>query len=158
MRRQITLIVAALLVLGAVGFSLAAEVGGEDAKNELKKFQGSWVMVSGEMDGKKAADEHVSKSKITYEGNKIQISVPNQTSETIVAELVKIDPSKTPKEMYFIRKNGPNAGKTLIGIYEFEGDDQYRFAFDPAGAVTLKEFATKAGTGHVRNSWKRVKP
>jgi hypothetical protein len=60
--------------------------------------------------------------------------------------------------MHFIRKNGPNAGKTLIGIYEFEGDDQYKFAFDPAGATTLKDFVTKDGTGHVRNTWKRVKP
>jgi len=45
----------------------------------------------------------------------------------------------------------------LIAIYEFEGDDQYKFAFDPTGAVTLKEFTTKEGTGHVRNTWKRVK-
>ncbi|MGO9570385.1 MAG: TIGR03067 domain-containing protein, partial [Desulfomonilaceae bacterium] len=121
-------------------------------------LQGTWVMVSGEMDGKKAADEHVSRSKIIYEGNKIQIVVPNQTPETIVAEIVKIDPTKNPKEMHFVRKNGPNAGKTLIGIYEFEGDGQYKFAFDPVGATTLKEFVTKEGTGHVRNTWKRVKP
>ncbi len=158
MRWKITLIAAALLLLGSIGSSFAAEVGGEDAKKELKKFQGTWVMVSGELGGKKAADEHVSRSKIVYEGDKLQIMVPNQTAETIVAEIVKIDPTKNPKEMHFIRKNGPNAGKTLIGIYEFEGDDQYKFAFDPAGATTLKDFVTKDGTGHVRNTWKRVKP
>jgi len=137
---------------------LAAEIGGEEAKKELQKFQGTWVMVSGELDGKKAADEHAKQSKIVYEGNKIQIVVPNQTGETITADIVKINPTKNPKEMHFVRRNGPNAGKTLIGIYEFEKDDQYKFAFDPAGAVTLKEFVTKEGTGHVRNTWKRVKP
>ncbi len=158
MRWKTTLIAATFLVLGATGLSFAAEVGGEDAKNELKKLQGTWVMVSGEKDGKKAADEHVSGSKIVYEGNKLQVTVPNQTPETIIAEIVKIDPTKNPKEMHFIRKNGPNAGKTLIGIYEFEGDGQYKFAFDPSAAATLKEFITKDGTGHVRNTWKRVKP
>jgi uncharacterized protein (TIGR03067 family) len=158
MRWKITLIAAAILLLGSIGSPFAAEVGGEDAKKELKKLQGTWVMVSGELGGKKAVDDHVSRSKIVYEGDKIQITVPNQTPETIVAEIVKIDPAKNPKEMHFIRKNGPNAGKTLIGIYEFEGDDQYKFAFDPAGATTLKEFTTKDGTGHVRNTWKRVKP
>ena len=158
MRWKITLIAASFLLLWSVVPLLSAEVGGDDAKKELQKLQGTWVMVSGEMDGKKAADEHVSKSKIIYEGNKIQLVVPNQTPETIVAEIVKIDPTKNPKEIHFIRKNGPNAGKTLIGIYEFEGDGQYKFAFDPAGAVTLKEFVTKEGTGHVRNTWKRVKP
>ena len=127
-------------------------------KKKLQKLQGTWVMVSGELGGKKAADEHVRQSKIVYEGNKLQIMVPNQTGETIIAEVVKIDPTKNPKEMHFIRKNGPNAGKILIGIYEFEGDDQYKFAFDPTGAMTLKDFSTKEGTGHVRNTWKRVKP
>jgi uncharacterized protein (TIGR03067 family) len=158
MRLKTTLIAATCLVLGATALSFAAEVGGDDAKNELKKFQGTWVMASGEKDGKKAADEHVSGSKIVYDGSKIEIKVPNQTSETIIAEIVKIDPTKNPKEMHFIRKNGPNAGKTLIGIYEFEGDGQYKFAFDPSGAATLKEFITKEGTGHLRNTWKRVKP
>jgi len=158
MRWKTTLIAAAFLLLGSIGSLIAAEVGGEDAKKELKKFQGTWAMVSGELSGKKAADEHMSRSKIVYEGDKLQIMVPNQTTETIVAEIVKIDPTKKPKEMHFIRKNGPNAGKTLIGIYEFEGDDQYKFAFDPTGAMTLKEFATKEGTGHIRNTWKRVKP
>jgi uncharacterized protein (TIGR03067 family) len=158
MRWKIALIATALMLLGSIGSPFAAEVGGEDAKKELKKLQGTWVMVSGELGGKKAADEHVNRGKIVYEGDKIQITVPNQTAETIVAEIVKIDPTKTPKEMHFIRKNGPNAGKTLIGIYEFEGDDQYKFALDPTGAMTLKEFVTEEGRGHVRNTWKRVKP
>ena len=131
MRWKITPIAAAILLLGSIGSPFAAEVGGEDAKKELQKLQGTWVMVSGELGGKKAVDDHVSRSKIVYEGDKIQITVPNQTPETIIAEIVKIDPTKNPKEMHFIRKNGPNAGKTLIGIYEFEGDGQYKFAFDP---------------------------
>jgi uncharacterized protein (TIGR03067 family) len=158
MRSKITLVAASLLVLWCVGSPLAADVGGQDAEKELAKLQGTWVMVSGELDGKKAADEHVSRSKIMFDGNKMQIIVPNQTAETVVADIVKIDPTKNPKEMHFIRKSGPNAGKTLIGIYNFEGDDQYKFAFDPAGSMTLKEFVTKEGTGHIRNTWKRVKP
>ncbi len=158
MRWKITLIAAGFLVIWSVGSPFAAGVGGAEAEKELQKLQGTWVMVSGELGGKKAADEHVRQSKIVYEGNKLQIMVPNQTGETIIAEVVKIDPTKNPKEMHFIRKNGPNAGKILIGIYEFEGDDQYKFAFDPTGAMTLKDFSTKEGTGHVRNTWKRVKP
>jgi len=158
MSRTIALIVVALLLLCPISAAFGADVGGEDAKKELQKLQGTWTMVSGEMDGKKAADEHVKLGKLMYEGNKVEIIVPNQTGEKIVADIVKIDTTKNPKEMHFVRRNGPNAGKTLIGIYEFETGDQYRFAFDPAGKVTLKEFVTKEGTGHVRNTWKRVKP
>ena len=158
MRYKTTLMAVAALLLWSVGSSFAADVGGADAQKELQKFQGAWVMVSGELDGKKVADEHQRRSKITYQGNKLQIMVPNQHGEMIAAEIVQIDPTKSPKEMHFVRKNGPNAGKTIIGIYEFEGDDQYKFAFDPSGAMILKEFTTKEGTGHVRNTWKRVKP
>lgn len=159
MLRWITVLIGATFaLLWSIGSPFAAEVGGEDAQKELQKLQGAWVMVSGEMDGKKATDEHVKQSKIVYEGSKIQVVVPTQTGETILSDVVKIDPTKNPKEMHFIRKNGPNAGKTVIAIYEFEGDDQYKIAFDPSGAATLKEFATKEGTGHVRNTWKRVKP
>ena len=150
--------VAIAVLLFSLNSSFAASLEGGDAQKELEKFQGVWVMASGEMDGKQAADEHVKAGRIIYEGNKVQIIVPNQTGETIVADIVKIDTTKNPKEMHFIRRNGPNAGKTMIGIYEFEGDGQYKFAFDPAGKTTLKEFVTKAGTGHVRNTWKRALP
>ena len=158
MRWKIISIAAALFLLGSIGSPFAAGVGGEDAQKELQKLQGTWVMVSGELGGKKTADEDVGRSKVIYEGNTIQVVDPKQTTETIVAEIVKIDTTKTPKEMHVTRKNGPNAGKILIAIYEFEGDDQYKFAMDPTGAMTLKEFVTKEGTGHVRNTWKRVKP
>jgi uncharacterized protein (TIGR03067 family) len=147
-----------LFVLLSFAFLFAAGVGGPEAEKELQKLQGTWVMVSGELGGKKATDEHVSRSKVTYNGNKGVIVVANQHPDTIEFDVVKIDPTKNPKEMHVIRKNGPNAGKTLIAIYEFEGNDQYKFAFDPSGAATLKEFATKEGTGHVRNTWKRAKP
>lgn len=158
MHYKTTLMIVAVSLLWCVGSSFAADVGGADAQKELQKFHGTWVMVSGEKDGKKVADEHAGRSKIIYDGNKIQIVVPNQTAETIIADIVKIDPTKSPKEMHFVRRNGPNAGKTIVGIYEFEGDDQYKFAFDPSAVMTLKEFITKEGTGHIRNTWKRVKP
>ncbi len=158
MRGRTTLIFSALFFLWFIGAPFAAGVGGADAQKELQKFHGTWVMVSGEQDGKKIADEHVSRSKIIFEGDKGLLVVPNQTAETIIFEIAKLDSAKNPKEMHFVRRSGPNAGKTIVGIYEFEGDDQYKLAFDPAGMVTPKDFVTKDGTGHIRNTWKRVKP
>ena len=157
-RYKTALMAVALLLLWFLGSSFGAGVGGTDAQKELQKFQGTWVMVSTEMDGKKIADENVGRSKITFQGDKMQVLVPHQHAEMIAVDIVKIDPTRNPKEMHFVRRNGPNAGKTMIGIYEFEGDDQYKFAFDPIGARTLKEFTTKKGTGHIRNTWKRVNP
>ncbi|MCX5873140.1 MAG: TIGR03067 domain-containing protein [Deltaproteobacteria bacterium] len=152
------LLAAGLLVLCSVLSPFVSEVIGENADKELNKLQGTWVMVSGEWDGKKVADEHVSRSKLIYEGNQGKLTAPHQSKETIAFDIVKIDPTKNPKEMHIIRKNGPNAGKTIIGIYEFDGNDQFKFAFDTTVVTTLKEFATKEGTGYIRQTWKRVKP
>ncbi len=157
MRYRISIFAAAALLLWSVGPSFAAEMQGADAQKELQKFQGAWVLVSGEMDGKKVADEDVKKSKIKYDGTRVELVLPNQTSETVLSEIVKIDGTKNPKEVHKLRKNGPHAGKTVVAIYEFDGDDQYKIAFDPAGKAKLKEFATKQGTGHVWNTWKRAK-
>jgi uncharacterized protein (TIGR03067 family) len=158
MRPKTMLLAAALLMLCSVEFSFAAEVAGHDAEKVLHKLQGTWVMASGERDGKPATDERVKQSKLVYKDNRVEIFVPRRTEGPIMADLVKIDTTKNPHEMHFIRRTGPSAGETLIGIYEFMGDDQYRFAFDPSGKTILKEFATQPGTGYIMNTWKRVKP
>ena len=152
------LLVVGLLVFCSVVSPFVSAVFAENVDPELNKFQGTWILISGEMDGKKIADEDVSKNKIIYQGNQGQLTSPHQSKETILFDIVKIDPTKNPKEFTLIRKNGPSAGKTIKAIYEFDGNDQFKFAFDPTGATTPKEFATKAGSGYLLHIWKRLKP
>ena len=158
MRTNAKLLAVGLLVFCSVVSPFVSEVIAENVDKELNKFQGTWILVSGEREGKKIADEHVSKNKIIYQGNQGQLTSPHQSNETIVFDIIKIDPMKSPKEFNLIRKNGPSAGKTITAIYEFDGNDMFKFAFDPAGAATPKEFATKEGSGHILHTWKRVKP
>lgn len=158
MPRNLLSIVVSLMLLFSAGFAFSADEGGDEGKKELAKLQGTWTLVSSEIGGKKASEEHLKNGKIVYEGNKLTATLPNQSSETIIGEITKIDPTKNPKQFQFVRKNGPSAGKVLTAIYVFRGDDQFDFAFDPTGKVTVTDFVTKEGTGHVRNTWKRVKP
>jgi len=146
-----------MLLLGAGGAVMAADPPEDEVKAELQKFQGTWVLVAGEMDGKKVAEEHVKASKITFDGNKVMVDTPHQSHETIVATIMKLDPTKTPKEMHWLRTTGPNAGTTMIAIYEFEGADQYKIRFDPVGKTVPKEFGPTEGTGHIWHTWRRVK-
>jgi hypothetical protein len=64
---KIIRIAAVFSILCSIDNSLAAGIGGEAVEKELQKFQGTWVMVSGERDGKKVADQGVKQSKIVYE-------------------------------------------------------------------------------------------
>ena len=144
-------VIAAVVLLAGSGCANA------DSQAELQKFQGDWVMVSAEMDGKAVGDADVQSSRITFAGDKVEMIAPHQHNGTIKASISRIDVTATPMQMHWVRSEGPNAGTTMMAVYEFEGPDQYRISFDPAGATVPKEFRTAAGSGHIRQTWRRVK-
>lgn len=148
------------LVISLAGFffgssAVAQEKSGIDPV-ELQKFQGSWVMIAAEMDGKKVHDKHVKKSRISFVGTKVELLTPHQHKEKILSTIVKLDTTKNPREMHWIRSSGPSSGKTMIAIYEFEGPDQYKISFDPAVKETPKKIGSQPGTGHIWHTWKRI--
>jgi uncharacterized protein (TIGR03067 family) len=135
----------------------AAQAPGQSTDAELQRFQGTWVLISAEMNGKKVHDTHVTQSRITFVGDTIEVITPHQHKENIISSITRLDLTKNPKEMHWVRSAGPNVGTTMIGIYEFEGPDQFRFCFDPAGPDVPEKFGTKEGSGHIWHTWKRVK-
>ena len=60
MRSTIFVIVTVMSLVWSVGTIAAAPAPGQSAEAELQKFQGTWVMISAEMDGKKVKDADVS--------------------------------------------------------------------------------------------------
>jgi uncharacterized protein (TIGR03067 family) len=156
MRAKISVIAIVMSLLWSAG-AMAGPLQGQSANDELQKFQGTWKLISGEMDGKKVNDADVKHSRITYVGNEVELVTPHQYKDKIVASITKLDLTKNPKEMHWVRTAGPKAGTTMIAIYEFEGPDQYMICFDPAGLTVPKKFGTKAGSGHIWHTWKRVK-
>jgi uncharacterized protein (TIGR03067 family) len=145
------------LMAGVVLFLCGADAKEDVAKDELKKFQGMWVMESGEKDGKKLAAEHVKKSKITWKDKECTVETPHQSKETIKGVITKLDPGKKPNEMSWKRSAGPDAGKEMHAIYEWVDKDHYRVCFAPAGKDRPTEFSTKADSGHILHTWKRMK-
>ena len=133
------------------------QVRGQVDATELKKFQGTWKMVSAEMDGKKVKDEHVKKSVMIYTGEKVKLFTPHQHKDTITAVITKLDLSKVPSVMYWLRDIGPNAGKRMPAIYKFDGPDILQTCFDPTMTMVPKKFDTDEGSGHIWHTWKRVK-
>ncbi|MDD2467558.1 MAG: TIGR03067 domain-containing protein [Desulfobulbus sp.] len=157
MRSKIFVFATVMTFLWSASTFAVAQAQEKSTDAELQKFQGTWVMISGEMDGKKVPEEHVKQNKITVVGNKVELFSPHQHKEVIVASITKLDVTKNPKEMHWVRVNGPHAGKTVISIYEFEGPDQYKVSFDPAALTVPKKFGTETGSGHIWHNWKRLK-
>jgi uncharacterized protein (TIGR03067 family) len=145
-----------LLLAGAVLACAADARDDEAAKKELKRLEGTWMLVSGEHDGKKIPAEHVRQSKITWKGAEVTVVTPHQSKEPIKATTV-VHPEKKPAEMEWVRSTGPGAGQKMLAIYKWVGDDEYHICFAPPGKDRPKEFGTKEGTGHTWHVWKRVK-
>ena len=150
MRSKISFgIVTVMSLVWSVWTMAAAQAQQQSVDAELQKFQGTWVMISGEMDGKKVHETHVKNSRIAFVGDKVEVITPHQHRAPIIVSVVKLDLTKNPKEMHWVHTAGPKAGKTMIAIYEFEGPDQYKICFDPAGLAVPKKFGTKVGSGHI---------
>jgi len=56
-----------------------------------------------------------------------------------------------------VRTSGPNAGKTMISSYKFDGPDQCHVCFDPAMTTVPNKFGTDPGSGFIWHTWQRVK-
>lgn len=137
----------ALLVLAA-GFLVAAD----DPKDELKKLEGTYTMVSGEQKGEKLSDQVVKNAKLTIVGDKHSVKVGDDT----IIGTHKVDQAKKPAQIDATDTEGPFKGKTVQGIYELDGDN-FKVCFAEPGKDRPKEFSTKSGTGHILHVWKREK-
>jgi uncharacterized protein (TIGR03067 family) len=133
----------------------AQDAKDEKVEKELRRLEGSWVLVAGEVDGKAVAKEHLQRAKRTHTGNEIAVDAPHQSKEPIKNKLARLDPAKAPKEMDLARAAGPSAGKTLLAIYELGEDGSFKICYDPSGKERPKEFKTKPGSGYVLHVWKR---
>lgn len=140
--------------------AFAVEFKGDDARKDHNKFQGTWVLVSGEVDGEKIKPDHAAKSKMIIEDAKVTIVAPHLHGEPFVAETFTIDTTAKPKKWGCQRKTGPHSAvkKPIAALFEFEGDDLLTVVLDPTAGSTPKEMASKKGTGHIKHTWKRVKP
>jgi uncharacterized protein (TIGR03067 family) len=131
MKARILAVVMILLV--------AAGVRAADAKKELEKFQGSWLVVKLEIKGNVVPDEELKKFKLTFAAEKVTIKADEQSIEASF----KIDPAQKPGHIEFTNLEGEDKGKTMLGIYEFDGE-QLKICVNDNGKDRPKEFASPA--------------
>jgi uncharacterized protein (TIGR03067 family) len=153
MRLQAVVILGLRCLVGALTIGTAAAQ--DDAvKNELKKLEGTWATVSIEAAGQKVTDEDKIKTrKLTTKGHKYTFKVGDET----VQGTIEINPSKKPKTIDVTPDSGSNKGKTLLGIYELDGDNLKTCLALP-GKDRPADFATAAEDAQQLVVYKREKP
>ena len=60
---------AGLALVLVAGVSSAASTQDDQTREELKKFQGTWVLADGMVDGQKIKREHIQRSEMVWRGN-----------------------------------------------------------------------------------------
>ena len=140
-----------LLIVGVALLLVAADAG-EDAKKELAKFEGTWRIVSLETEQGKIGEDAIKDFRLIIEGDKF--TAKEQSGE--VRGTFKVDPTKKPKTIDITMKDGPMKDKTMLGIYELDGDT-YKLCGDMQGKNRPTDFSVKPGRGNVLEVLKREK-
>jgi len=78
------------------------------------------------------------------------------SSKRVMKAKFKIDPIKKPKTIDYTVTDGPEKGKTVLGIYELDGDT-VKFCFSAPDKERPSEFTAKEGSGRTLSLWKRNK-
>ena len=144
---------AAVLVLTA-GLSLAAGDGNKEHLDmEYAKLEGTWHVLSLEVDGMKIPKETIKESKLIIKGKEFTMKEKVATYKGTFS----IDPSKKPKTIDIKFTEGPENGNTSLGIYELDGDD-LKLCLSVTTKERPTEFSAKPKSGHGFEVLKREKP
>jgi uncharacterized protein (TIGR03067 family) len=120
-------------------------------KEEMKKLQGPWVLISLTEDGRQLG---IADFKLTFAGNKYTVTVAGRIS---LEGTFRIDPTKKPKVFEETHTSGAKRGQSSVGIYKLEGD-RLTICLPETGKDNRPTgFVSKAGTGHELTVFKREK-
>ena len=112
--------VVGIVAVAALAFANLA--GGGDAKKDLDMMQGKWSVQSiKESDGKNPPDDELKNLEVIVKDDTMKI-IYAPKKDTLDAFKLKLDPAKKPKAVDFTHTEGPDKGKTELGIYKIEGD------------------------------------
>jgi uncharacterized protein (TIGR03067 family) len=141
-------------MIAALGLLLAAcnrQAPAPTPKTDLDRLQGTWNLVSAMQDGKVLPEDKVKQTTIVFKGDTFRFpgSAEYATSK---AGTIKLDESKTPKEMDAISTDK----EVMLGVYTLQ-ENGYKVCFAPAGKPRPAEFTSTPGSGYILQSWERQK-
>jgi uncharacterized protein (TIGR03067 family) len=133
-----------------LSFALTAR-GGDDKDGDT--IQGTWLPATAELGGKQFPDEVRKSIKLVVKDDRYTVTVGKQVDQGTA----KLNPAAKPKELDITGTEGPNKGKTILAIYERDGDT-LRVCYDLSGKSRPTEFKTREDTQLFLVTYKREKP
>jgi uncharacterized protein (TIGR03067 family) len=120
-------------------------------KKDLEAMGGTWNLVAMEVEGKAVPNEKLVSARLTISGNTYTL-VSNKKQHDVE---LKLDPSKSPKEIDMTFLDGPNTDRVGTGIYEINGEKlKICRSLDPQDERP-KDFKTEGKTSYFVMTWER---
>jgi uncharacterized protein (TIGR03067 family) len=117
-------------------------------KSDLKSLQGTWNIVSLEMEGQSMP---CGEAAIVVKGSRFTTTaMGGEYSGTL-----QVDEATSPRSFDLTFEAGPEGGNTSYGIYELEADT-WKICLTLRGGTRPKKFATRAGSGLALETLKRA--
>lgn len=142
----------ALMALVAALLLVAGVPAQDDARKELDKLQGTWMILADEREGNPVATDRDAVVRMRDDQFTTQSG-----SKVLRRGTLKLDPSKSPKEIDVTYTEGEFEGKTLKGIYTLEGDN-WKICYGLPGEERPREIPRKTGKGQMLLTLQRGKP
>jgi uncharacterized protein (TIGR03067 family) len=117
---------------------------------EIEKLQGTWRIVSLEVEGSKMEEALFTGSKVMVAGE----AFSTLSMGAGYGGLFAIDATSDPYKLDMIFTYGPHAGARSLGIYRFDGDT-WILCLGMAGRERPEDFVTKPGSGHALEKLER---
>jgi uncharacterized protein (TIGR03067 family) len=128
------------------------------ADQEIKKFQGKWVCVYVEKDGRPIPQEGLEDLKhveILIDVNKVILKEEGEVKKGWHIDF-KVDPTQSPKTIDLSMSIDDTKPKTSLGIYKFEGDTLKISIIEPKKEPErATRFVTGPGSGNLLWHFKR---
>jgi uncharacterized protein (TIGR03067 family) len=119
-------------------------------KDQLAALQGTWEIVSLELEGQAMSPGAFEGSSITVKGS----TFTTASMGAVYGGTISVDAAKSPKQLDLSFKSGPEKGNTSLAIYDLEGDT-FRLCLTVTGKTRPAAFTSKPGSGHAFEVLKR---
>ena len=147
------------LAIGVIAAAISVFASAEDAKDEAikkdrKQIEGTWKIVTLELDGNKSTGDDINKLTVVNGADGSWI-LNNDGAESSQGTST-IDPTKKPKTIDLTPTVGDDKGQQYLGIYEL-GENTRKLCFALAGKPRPTEFSSPPGSDRFLVTFERVK-
>ena len=134
------------------GLALVSPTRGDvPPPGDLARLQGAWSLVAMTRNGDDAVLDGLENSTLIFEGNEYRVE---RRGEVLERGTFRLDPDASPKQVDVTPSQGRDQGKTIRGIYAFEGET-LKTCVAPPEADRPGVFEARPGTDHMLFTYKK---